>query len=66
MRKRLTKLAVATVAAAAILPVAAPPAHAWTCTIKDLPVDPDTGEVVCDVVLEVAGFLCWKVGGPCG
>jgi hypothetical protein len=66
MRKRLTTLALTAVAAAAIVPVAAPPAHAWTCTMRPLPVDPDPGVIVCDVVMEVAGFLCWKVGGPCG
>ena len=66
MRKKLTTIALTAVAAAAIVPVTAPPAHAWTCTIKDLPMDPDPGDVVCDVVLTVAGFLCQKVGGPCG
>ena len=66
MRKKLTTLALTAVAAAAIVPVTAPPAHAWTCTIKDLPTEPDPGDVVCDVVLKVAGFLCQKVGGPCG
>ena len=66
MRKRLTTLALTAVAAAAIVPVTAPPAHAWTCTIKDLPVDPDPGDIACQVVLKVAGVLCAKVGGPCG
>lgn len=66
MRKRLTTLALAAVAAAAIVPVTAPPAHAWTCQIRDLPLDPDPGDVACEVVLTVAGVLCDKVGGPCG
>lgn len=66
MRKKLTTMALAAVAAAAIVPVTAGPAQAWTCTIRDFGVEPDPGEVVCDVVMEVAGFLCWKVGGPCG
>jgi hypothetical protein len=66
MRKRLTTLALAAVAATAIVPMTASPAHAWTCQIKDLPLDPDPGDVACDVVLTVAGFLCQKVGGPCG
>jgi hypothetical protein len=66
MRKKLTTMALAAVAAAAIVPVTAGPAHAWTCQIRDFGIDPDPGELACDVVMTVAGVLCAKVGGPCG
>ena len=62
MRKRLTTLALTAVAAAAIVPVTAPPAHAWTCTTRPLPVDPDPGVIACDVFLKVTGPICAKFG----
>ena len=64
--RKLTTLALTAVAVTAIVPMTAPPAHAWTCQIRDLPLDPDPGDVACDVVMAVAGVLCAKVGGPCG
>ncbi len=66
MRRWTGRVAAVALAATAVMPVMAPPAQAWTCQIKDLPVEPDPGDIACEVVLKVAGFLCSKVGGPCG
>ena len=62
MRKTMSRLAVVAVAAAAIMPVAAPSAHAWTCTTQPLPVDPDPGVIACDLFLKATGPICAKYG----
>jgi hypothetical protein len=62
MRKRLTTLALAAFAATAMLPMTASPAQAWTCQIKDLPMDPDPGDIACEVFLKATGPLCYKYG----
>ena len=63
MKKMVGRVAAIALAASAIMPVMAPSAHAWTCTIRDTGIfNPEPGDVVCDIFLKATGPFCAKFG----